>query len=216
MRCATDEMFTFERLYHKRGFSHVLGIDEVGRGALIGPVVAAGVIFPKGIRKLPDVRDSKMLTHAQRLELKTAILAVKNVAFCVVEIDSKTIDRMNIFQATMIAMQQVAQILPQADFALIDGHKIPKPFPLEAEALVGGDHRSASIAAASILAKVHRDHLMSLLSEKHPEYAFDVHKGYATEIHLKALEQFGVLPEHRRSFSPIKQMVNPMVQDDLF
>lgn len=181
-----------------RGIGAICGVDEAGRGPLAGPVCAAAVILPEHLQ-IPGLNDSKKLSDKKRRDLFPVIkeqAIAYGIAFATVE----EIDEINILQATFLAMERaVAQLNGQADFALIDGNREPK-LDIESMAVVKGDSRSASIAAASILAKVTRDDYMEELASQYPQYGFEVHKGYGTKCHYQALEEFGMCPAHRRSF----------------
>lgn len=202
-----DVLFRFERECWADGFEFVAGVDEVGRGPLAGPVVAAAVVFPRGA-EFPCVNDSKQLTEAEREELRAAILAIPGVQVGIGEVDVGTIDRVNILNATHLAMRRAVEQLKRADFVLVDGRPV-KGLPLPSRAIVKGDAKSASIAAASIVAKVYRDRLMEELDGVYPDYGFADHKGYGTARHLEALREFGVTPAHRRSFRPVREIIDP-------
>ncbi len=193
--------FAHEARLRARGFELVAGVDEVGRGPLAGPVVAAAVILDPD--HLPDgLNDSKKLTASVRERLFTEIMRHAHVA--IASIPAARIDVINIRQATFEAMAgAVNGLAVRADFALIDGRDVP-PLPCPAEALIGGDRRSLSIAAASIIAKVTRDRMMTLLAQTYPDYGFEKHMGYGTAKHLKALDLHGPTPLHRMSFAPLK------------
>lgn len=191
------------------GYACVCGIDEAGRGPLAGPVVAAAVVLPPGY-ELPGLNDSKKLTARRREALYEALMADERVRKCVAEATVEEIDRLNILRATHLAMARAAQGLePQPDFCLIDGLPVPG-FPLPSRALVKGDARSLSISAASILAKVTRDRYMTELDAQFPQYGFAKHAGYGTAAHLRAIEEYGITPHHRRSFGPVAQMALPL------
>ena len=194
--------FAHEARLRARGFELVAGVDEVGRGPLAGPVVAAAVILDPD--HLPDgLNDSKKLTASVRERLFTEIMRHAHVA--IASIPAARIDVINIRQATFEAMAgAVNGLAVRADFALIDGRDVP-PLPCPAEALIGGDRRSLSIAAASIIAKVTRDRMMTLLAQTYPDYGFEKHMGYGTAKHLKALDLHGPTPLHRMSFAPLKR-----------
>lgn len=210
-----DELLAQEHKFWREGFSFVGGTDEAGRGPLAGPVVAAAVVFPPGAR-IPKVNDSKKLTHARRIELREAILAVDGVQWAVAELEVETIDRINILQASREAMRRAVKKLDKIDYLLIDGLAVPG-FEIPNTALVKGDAKSASIAAASILAKVHRDKLMTVLASEFPCYGFERNKGYGTKRHLEALKKFGICRAHRRSFAPVRNIINPIpLQPDIF
>lgn len=193
--------FVHEARLRARGFELVAGVDEVGRGPLAGPVVAAAVILDPD--HLPDgLNDSKKLMASVRERLFTEIMRHAHVA--IASIPAARIDVINIRQATFEAMAgAVNGLAVRADFALIDGRDVP-PLPCPAEALIGGDRRSLSIAAASIIAKVTRDRMMTLLAQTYPDYGFEKHMGYGTAKHLKALDLHGPTPLHRMSFAPLK------------
>ena len=192
-----------EREAWEAGARCVAGIDEAGRGPLAGPVVAACVVLPFG--KRPDgLNDSKLLTPRQREHLFEAILSLARGCGLGV-VSAPEIDRLNILRATHLAMRQALDALPagmQPDLVLIDGLPV-RPFPLDQVALVKGDSRSASIAAASILAKVTRDRMMCEYDALYPAYGFAGHKGYGATSHLRALAEHGPCPLHRRSFRPV-------------
>jgi len=208
-----DVLFRFERECWADGFEFVAGVDEVGRGPLAGPVVAAAVVFPRGV-KLPCVNDSKQLAEGVREELREAIFAIPGVQIGIAEVDVATIDLMNILNATHLAMRRAVEQLKRADFILVDGRPV-KGLPLPSRAIVKGDAKSASIAAASIVAKVHRDRLMVELDKVYPGYGFADHKGYGTARHLEALHDLGVTPMHRRSFRPVREIIDPPPEQPL-
>ncbi|MGC4365795.1 ribonuclease HII [Hydrogenophaga sp. R2] len=181
----------------------VAGVDEAGRGPLAGPVVAAAVILDD-LRPIPGLNDSKKLSAARREVLFDEIRA-KALCCSVAEASVEEIDRLNILQATMLAMRRAVQGLRlKPAKVLVDGNRLP-PLEVLAEAIVGGDAKVAAISAASILAKVTRDRQLIELHQRHPEYGFDRHKGYGTADHLAALRRHGPLPVHRRSFAPVAQ-----------
>lgn len=183
----------------------VCGVDEAGRGPLAGPVVAAAVILDPA-NPIIGLDDSKKISAKRREALALEIRA-KAVAWAVAEASVEEIDKINILQASMLAMQRAVEalgILPS--HALIDGNRCPK-LPCSAEAIIGGDGKVASIAAASILAKTVRDAGMLLLHETYPMYGFDRHMGYPTELHIKALQEHGVSPVHRRSYAPVARLL---------
>ncbi len=201
-----EQLLEYEKQAVLRGFFRVAGVDEAGRGPLAGPVVAAAVILPQGV-KLPPVRDSKQLSAAERDALAEAVVNLPGVCWAVAVVSAADIDGINILRATHQAMRAaVMQLMPPADFALIDGLPV-RDFPVPSQAIVKGDALSASIAAASILAKTHRDRLMVGLDAQFPGYGFSRHKGYGTAEHLAALRCLGPCPEHRRSFAPVAQLL---------
>lgn len=195
--------FSFDKQYYDKGLLTVAGIDEAGRGPLAGPVVAAAVILPKDII-IPSLNDSKQLSAAKRDEL-FEIIKEKAVAFFVSDVDNDIIDTVNILQAVFIAMANaVLNMKIKPDICLVDGnYKIPQ-LKLPQEAIIDGDAKSASIAAASILAKVTRDRIMDEYALEYPGYGFEKHKGYGTKAHLEALKKLGPCPIHRRSFAPVR------------
>src|ERR1700726_1827138 len=192
----------FERAARKLGWMRIAGIDEAGRGALFGPVVAAAVILnPK--RRIVGLDDSKKLTAERRTELAPRIRE-HALAWAVAEIDSSRIDAWNIYQASRQAMTAaVSQLSPLPDYLLLDAMEID--LPIEQKALIHGDARSVSIAAASILAKVERDRRMEEYDQLYPYYGLAQNKGYATQDHLDALRRHGPCPLHRFSYAPVRQ-----------
>jgi ribonuclease HII len=197
--------FARETALHAAGAVRVAGVDEVGRGPLAGPVTAAAVILdPRHIP--PGLSDSKALTAARRADL--AALITESAAWAVAHASVAEIDAMNILRASHLAMRRALAALPAPpDAALIDGNSLPDGLPCPAEAVVGGDARVLSIAAASILAKVARDALMVDLAQQFPGYGWDRNAGYPTAEHLAALDRLGVSPHHRRSFRPVHNIL---------
>jgi len=191
-------MWEIENNYYQQGYKVICGVDEAGRGPLAGPVCAAAVILPADI-EIPGLNDSKKLTDKKRREL-FPIICEKAIAYGIAFADHKEIDELNILQATYLAMERaIHKLAVKADFALIDGNRA-KDFGIPVETVVGGDGRSASIAAASILAKVTRDDYMLEMAETYPQYGFEIHKGYGTKAHYAALTKHGACPIHRMSF----------------
>jgi ribonuclease HII len=184
----------------------VAGVDEAGRGPLAGPVVAAAVILNPSA--LPHgINDSKQLSRSKRDALYEEILRTAHVGVGLVE--AHVIDEINILQATLRAMREAVLALPcTPSYLLIDGNRLPTGLPCPAEAVVKGDSRSLSIAAASIIAKVTRDRIMEELDAHYPEYGFARHAGYGTKAHLEALERHGITPEHRKSFAPVRVLAD--------
>lgn len=190
---------TVENAVRRLGFVRVAGVDEVGRGCLAGPVMAAAVVLDAR-PSLSGLRDSKLLTAAQRDRLYDQIIA--KTAWTIAAVEPDEIDRINIHRASLEAMRRaVTTLAPLPDFVLVDGFRIPGLF-LPQRSIVHGDRRCSAIAAASIVAKVTRDRRMTALHEQDPRYGFDRHKGYATSVHLAAVARFGYSPAHRRSFRP--------------
>jgi ribonuclease HII len=195
--------FAFETAALARGLRMIAGVDEVGRGPLAGPVTAAAVILDPS-RIPPGLNDSKVLTLAARERLHDLILRDARVAVAHASVEE--IDALNILKASHLAMARaLAQIAP--DHALIDGHLVPAGLACSAEALVKGDARALSIAAASIVAKVTRDRIMVDLAQQHPGYGWEANAGYPTQGHLRALLDLGVTPVHRRSFAPVHKIL---------
>lgn len=194
-----------ENTLRAAGFRIVAGVDEAGRGPLAGPVCVAAVVLPDDYEH-PVLNDSKQLSEVKRELLYEEITSDERIRWHCVSIEPREIDRINILQATWKGMRRAVMGLnPVPHAALIDGTPV-KRFPLHHVALVQGDSLSYSIAAASIIAKVTRDRLMTAMARKHPEYGFEFHKGYPTPAHLAALRQHGPCPHHRRSFGPVAQM----------
>ena len=184
----------------------VCGIDEAGRGPLAGPVVAAAVILDPA-RPIPGLNDSKKLSEKKRLVL-AEMIRERAIAWAVAEASVEEIDRINILQASLLAMQRaVAGLAIRPTSALVDGNRCPK-LDIPAEAIIQGDGKIASIAAASILAKTVRDAGMRVLHAQYPQYGFDRHMGYPTAAHFKALEEHGASPVHRRSFGPVAKQLS--------
>ena len=185
----------------------IAGVDEAGRGPLAGALAVAAVILDPA-RPIAGLNDSKKLSEAKREALYPQIIE-RALAYCIVLIEPDEIDRLNIFQATMAGMSRaVAGLKPAAHEALIDGNKLPKDLPCCGRAIVGGDALEPAISAASILAKVSRDRLMVALDGAHPGYGFAIHKGYPTPAHLSALQQLGPCVQHRRSFAPVRLLLD--------
>lgn len=194
-----------EQAWQLRGFALIAGVDEAGRGPLAGPVSVAAVILPEGFEH-GDLNDSKQLTETKRDRIYDELIRCPGLIWHAILIDAEEIDRINILEATREGMRRSVNGLScKPDAVLIDGLPVPK-FPLPQEALVKGDSRSFSIAAASVIAKVTRDRLMMDAARKYPHYGFDRHKGYGTRQHLEALRKHGPCPLHRRSFAPVAQL----------
>ncbi|MEO8673061.1 MAG: ribonuclease HII [Tahibacter sp.] len=186
----------------------VAGVDEAGRGPLAGPLMVAAVILDPD-QPIEGLADSKQLTANRREELEILILR-HAFAFSVIAISIEDIDRLNIFHATMHGMATaLASLACLPELALIDGNRLPKSLCCPARAIVGGDALEPAISAASILAKVARDRYMVELDSRHPGYGFAQHKGYPTSEHLNALQRLGVCPAHRRSYAPVRAILQP-------
>ena len=192
------DQWELENRLYDQGYQAICGVDEAGAGPLAGPVYAAAVILPRGLT-LPYLNDSKKVTPRRR-EILFDQIREQAVAYAFAWADEKEIDEINILNARMLAMDRAIKMLnPAADFALIDGNR-NQGIELQNEMVVHGDARSASIAAASILAKVSRDRFMVELAEQYPQYAFEKHKGYPTKLHYQRLRQYGPSPVHRKTF----------------
>jgi ribonuclease HII len=189
----------------------IAGIDEVGRGPLAGPVVAAVAVIDRGVARRKLLRlidDSKKLVREEREEAYEAMIASGCVRFCVGEASVEEIDSINILQATFVAMRRALRgLAQQPDIVLIDGDRVPPELGCRAETIVGGDARSYSIAAASIFAKVTRDRYMCRLAESFPGYGWETNVGYKSPGHLRALNSLGPTPHHRRSFAPVARLL---------
>ena len=197
--------FSFEAAAIARGARLVAGVDEVGRGPLCGPVTAAAVILnPDAIPE--GLNDSKKLSARRRNELFDWL--TRNCDWSVAHVDVEEIDRLNIYHASHLAMcRAVAGLKQRPDYVLVDGNKLPRDLGLSAEAIVKGDARSVTIAAASILAKVLRDRIMESLAQQYPGYGWEVNAGYPTPAHKRALLELGATPHHRRSFKPVHNIL---------
>ncbi|MBW2292160.1 MAG: ribonuclease HII [Deltaproteobacteria bacterium] len=205
-RARVDRMFALRRSLFEAGWHAVAGVDEVGVGPLAGPVVAAAVILPERV-ELSGVNDSKKLSREVREKLALTIRE-QAVAISIGEVSPEEIDRRNIYRASLEAMRRaVAGLTPAPDYCLVDARTIPQT-SIRQQALIHGDAIDGSIAAASIVAKVHRDRIMAELDISHPGYGFARHMGYGTAVHLEALERLGASPVHRRSFGPVAAVLD--------
>lgn len=186
----------------------IAGIDEVGRGCLAGPVIAAAVILPlEAIHRIPHLADSKTLTAKQRERLDIEIKEIA-IAWSIGRADANEIDKINILNASLLAMERAFNGLNLAvKLALVDGNKAPN-LPCETKAIVGGDATVEAISAASIIAKVHRDKEMLIANSLFPDYAFAIHKGYPTTLHLERLKNYGACQLHRKTFGPVKKILS--------
>ena len=190
--------YTFEHQAQEQGFNVVCGVDEAGRGPLAGPVCAAAVILPDGL-VIDGLDDSKKLTEKKR-DMLYDVICEEAIAYGIAFASVEEIEEMNILQATFLAMKRAVESLSvKPDIALVDGNQKPS-LDIQARTLVKGDAKSPSIAAASILAKVTRDRLMTEIAEQYPQYEFPKHKGYGTKLHYEKIMEHGISPVHRRSF----------------
>ena len=197
--------FEFETKLHKQGYQNVAGVDEVGRGPLAGPVYAAAVIL--GPEKIPTgLNDSKKLSAKNRNSVLESILEYADIS--IASASEREIEQINILQASHLAMvRAVTGLKKKPDYVLVDGNLIPQGLGIPATAVIKGDARSLSIAAASIVAKVKRDLVMSDLAQHYPGYGWEKNAGYPTTEHLKALQDLGVTPHHRRTFKPVHNIL---------
>ncbi|MEM7596137.1 MAG: ribonuclease HII [Pseudomonadota bacterium] len=197
--------FSLELAAKARGFARVAGVDEVGRGPLAGPVTAAAVVLDPA--RIPDgLNDSKKLSPRKREALHDLLVEVAEVSVAHASVEE--IDEINILRAAHLAMQRAIDGLPHPpDYALIDGNMIPKGLTLASEAVIKGDGLSASIAAASIVAKIRRDRIMMDLAQQYPGYGWETNAGYGSKKHMDALANLGVTPHHRRSFKPVHNIL---------
>lgn len=203
--------YEYEEKYYQAGYDYIIGLDEAGRGPMAGELVVAGVIFPKGYYD-ERINDSKQLSSKKRDFLYNLI--IENALFYNIEIISvEYVDRLNVYQASKKGMEKCVEVLKQENmFALSDAMPINYQDHL---AIIKGDAKSISIAAASILAKVTRDRLMVSHALQYPEYGFEKHKGYVTKAHKEALEKFGPCPIHRKSFAPVAKVLSKQMSFDL-
>ena len=198
-----EGMLAYEKECYARGMELIAGVDEVGRGPLAGPVVAAAVILPKAC-KIPGLNDSKKIPKSKHKEIYEAVLQ-NAIAIGIGVKDNQVIDQVNIYEATKLAMMEaIGQLDPQPQHLLIDAMKLD--LPISQTSIIKGDANSLSIAAASIVAKVTRDQMMEEFDRKYPGYDFAQNAGYGTANHLAGLDKLGVTPIHRRSFEPVKSM----------
>ena len=198
-----EKMLAYEKELYAQGIDLIAGVDEVGRGPLAGPVVAAAVILPKAC-KIPGLNDSKKIPKSKHKEIYEAVLQ-NAIAIGIGIKDNQVIDQVNIYEATKLAMMEaIGQLEPQPQHLLIDAMKLDLPIPQTS--IIKGDANSLSIAAASIVAKVTRDQMMEEFDREYPGYDFAQNAGYGTAKHLAGLDKLGVTPIHRRSFEPVKSM----------
>ena len=198
-----EKMLAYEKELYAQGIDLIAGVDEVGRGPLAGPVVAAAVILPKAC-KIPGLNDSKKIPKSKHKEIYEAVLQ-NAIAIGIGIKDNQVIDQVNIYEATKLAMMEaIGQLEPQPQHLLIDAMKLD--LPISQTSIIKGDANSLSIAAASIVAKVTRDQMMEKFDREYPGYDFAQNAGYGTAKHLAGLDQLGVTPIHRRSFEPVKSM----------
>lgn len=200
----TKPTLNMELALRNNGYKHVIGVDEAGRGPLMGPVVAAAVHIPDGF-DTSGINDSKKLSSKRRELFYNNI--VRECDYSFFSIDNRTIDSLNILESTKMAMTWAMKGISKADYALIDGNFIPEFLDVPARCIVGGDSKSVSIAAASIVAKVTRDRMVMEMHEQYPIYGWNKNKGYGTKEHRDAIELYGATPYHRKSFRRVKEYV---------
>ena len=199
------DLYKYEKELYKKGIEFIGGVDEVGRGPLIGPVVAACAVLPKGF-KLEGLIDSKKLTEKKREEFYEYL--IKHVIYGIGIIDADIIDDVNIYEATKLAMYQaIENVRKQVDleYVLIDA--MPLDLDIPTNSIIKGDAKSISIAAASVIAKVTRDRMMIELDKKYPMYGYAKHKGYPTKKHVEAIKEYGLIEGYRKTYSPVKEMI---------
>lgn len=200
--CSLDN-HRYERIYYEKGYTLIAGVDEVGRGPLVGPVVASAVILPVNY-ELDGLTDSKKLSEKKR-DYYYDIIKRDAIAIGIGVVDNRIIDDINIYEATKLAMKEAIDNLnPKPEVVLTDAMKLSLDIPFEP--IIKGDFKSITIAAASVIAKVTRDRMMYELDDKYPYYNFKNNKGYPTKDHIKAIEEHGIISEHRRTYAPIKNM----------
>lgn len=214
-RARLKAFVSYERIARSQGYKRIAGVDEAGRGPLAGPVVAAACIIPQGVF-FPGIDDSKKLTHRQREQLFASLTQHPKVQYALGVVNAADIDRINIYQATIQAMLQAVGGLKEApDYLLVDGMPLFHP-TVPSQKIIGGDAKSQSIAAASVLAKVTRDRMALEWEITWPQYGFAKHKGYGTPQHLAAIAEHGPCPIHRMTFAPLTPKQKAGVQPELF
>lgn len=206
------DIFHYEKLLINEGYKKIVGVDEVGRGPMAGPLVAAAVILPSDYQN-DEINDSKKLTEKKREQLYNLILN-QAVEVSVTFIYNEEVDNINVYQASKKAMiESIKKLKSPVDYILTDAMKLDIGIP--ELTLIKGDQKSVSIAAASIIAKVTRDNYMKEIDNTYPEYGFKDHKGYVTKKHLEALEKYGVCPIHRRTFEPVRKILYSQIKFDV-
>jgi ribonuclease HII len=207
-----DDLYKYERELIEKGIEYIAGIDEVGRGPLVGPVVCACVVLPKNFT-LKGLNDSKKLSPKRR-DFFYDIIMEQALGIGIGVIDEKRIDEINIYQATKEGMiEAFNNVKCKIEHVLIDA--MPLILPVPTTSIIKGDSKSLSIAAASVIAKVTRDRMMDELDEKHPMYGFKRHKGYPTKEHVEAINKYGIINEHRKSYKPVMDVINKQQENIL-
>ena len=205
-KARVQKLYEFENDCYAQGYNLIAGVDEAGRGSLVGPVVVAAVILPKNIY-LPKLNDSKKISAKIREELFDEIKKIA-IDFSVVEVSAEKVDELNIYQATLQGMEQaIKKLSVTPEFVLTDAMKLDFDDKIKTLSIIHGDALSASIAAASIIAKVTRDRMADDWSKIYPEYGFEHNRGYGTKSHFAAIEKFGFCPLHRKTFNPVKKIL---------
>lgn len=205
LKISEDELLNYERELYKEGFTLIGGVDEAGRGPLVGPVVASCVILPVNCH-IKGLNDSKQLTEKKREQLYDTIMDVA-ISVGVGVVDAKTIDEINILEASRLAMKlAIENMETKPEYVLSDAMKLTN-IDIPYKDIIHGDALSLSIAAGSVIAKVTRDRMMLELDKEHPEYGFKNHKGYPTKSHLEAIAKYGLLPDYRFSYKPVKKII---------
>ena len=206
MKKEVVDLLFYEKELYKEGYHLVCGTDEAGRGPLVGPVVAAAVILPENF-KLEGLNDSKKLSEKKR-EKFFPIIKEKAIAYGIGIVDAKTIDEINIYEASRLAMKKaISKMKVKPDYVLTDAMPIPD-YPIPVKSIIHGDALSLSIAAASVLAKVTRDHILYELDKKYPQYELKNHKGYPTKRHLELLRKYGPTKEYRFTYKPVRDLIS--------
>lgn len=197
------DMYVFERELYAQGYKYICGCDEVGRGPMAGPLVTASVILPTDII-IEGLDDSKKLTYKKREEL-SKIIKEKAIDYSITYISVEDVDKLNVYQASKNGMIECVRKLKKVDYVLTDAMPISFEYPVKD--IIKGDSKSASIAAASIIAKVERDHYMERMDDVYPMYGFSKHKGYVTKFHLAQIDKYGICEIHRKSFAPVQRII---------
>ena len=200
---------TLERTLKKQGIRRFAGVDEAGRGPLAGPVVACACVIPEGA-SFEGLRDSKLFSSEEIERIYHALIQCQGIDYSLAVVDHATIDRINILQATLQAMRSAVEGLKiPPEMVVIDGNRVPAALAMPCLTVVKGDFHCASVSAASVMAKFVRDQIMREYDAKWPEYGFAIHKGYGTPLHFERLQQYGPCPIHRKTFSPISDLLAP-------
>ena len=208
-RIKVDSIYDLEDKLWDSGYKYIAGCDEVGRGPMAGPVVVASVVLDKN-KKIDGLNDSKKLSHKKRCEL-AEIIKKEAIEYTICYIDVDEVDRINVYESSRKGMMDCVSRLKNVDLVISDCMKFDCKYPLLS--LIKGDATSASVAASSIIAQVERDNYMINLSKEYPNYGFDKHKGYVTKMHLDAIKKYGICIHHRKSFDPVKRIIDESKKD---